>query len=61
MQVAAHNIVVFSDGDSVEMENVSNEKTRFLLIAGEPTEEPIVQHGKGFYCFRCCRSSLAHN
>uniref|UniRef100_H2Z502 Pirin n=1 Tax=Ciona savignyi TaxID=51511 RepID=H2Z502_CIOSA len=44
-EISAHHIVVFGDGDSVLLENRSNEQTRFLLIAGEPINEPVVQHG----------------
>nr|XP_002131723.4 pirin-like [Ciona intestinalis] len=44
-EVSAHHIVVFGDGDSIQLENRSNELTRFLLIAGEPVNEPVVQHG----------------
>jgi len=50
-KVTAHHTVVFGDGDSVEMENKSNDQTRFLLIAGEPLNEPVVQHGKDIFEF----------
>ncbi|KAH0918944.1 hypothetical protein HID58_026604 [Brassica napus] len=44
--VQAHSVVVFGKGDGVSVLNTSSSKLlRFLLIAGEPIGEPVVQHG----------------
>ncbi|CAD5326244.1 unnamed protein product [Arabidopsis thaliana] len=44
--VQAHNVVVFGTGDEVSVWNTSSSRPlRFLLIAGEPIGEPVVQHG----------------
>ena len=44
--VQAHHTIVFSkEGDTVQFKNDSNETSRFVLIGGEPINEPIVQHG----------------
>ncbi|XP_010456832.1 PREDICTED: putative pirin-like protein At3g59260 [Camelina sativa] len=44
--VEAHNVVVFGRGDYVSVKNTSSSRPlRFLLIAGEPIGEPVVQHG----------------
>ncbi|XP_022604975.1 pirin isoform X2 [Seriola dumerili] len=40
-RVEAHHTVVFGDGDCVKGSEVSH----FVLIAGEPLKEPVVQHG----------------
>eukprot|EP00158_Paraphelidium_tribonemae_P001832 Partr_v1_DN24857_c0_g1_i2_m29782 putative pirin (iron-binding nuclear protein) len=43
----AHNAIVFSSsGDVVAVENASGDtEAHFVLLAGEPINEPIVQHG----------------
>ncbi|CAN8280042.1 unnamed protein product [Cochlearia groenlandica] len=44
--VQAHSVVVFGTGDEVSVQNTSSHRPlRFLLIAGEPIGEPVVQHG----------------
>jgi len=45
--VSAHNVVVFGPGnDGVSVWNKSSSrKLRFVLIAGEPIGEPVVQYG----------------
>ncbi|KAG2324749.1 hypothetical protein Bca52824_007477 [Brassica carinata] len=44
--VQAHNVVVFGKGDGVSVLNTSSSRPlRFLLIAGEPIGEPVVQYG----------------
>uniref|UniRef100_M4CT95 Pirin C-terminal domain-containing protein n=1 Tax=Brassica campestris TaxID=3711 RepID=M4CT95_BRACM len=44
--VQAHTLVVFGTGDEVSVWNTSNYRPlRFLLIAGEPIGESVVQHG----------------
>ncbi|XP_054626726.1 pirin isoform X2 [Dunckerocampus dactyliophorus] len=39
-----HHTVVFGDGDCVRFENKGSEVCHFVLIAGEPIKEPVVQH-----------------
>lgn len=42
--VQAHNVVVFGTGDEVSVWNTSSSRSlRFLLIAGEPIGEPVVE------------------
>ncbi|KAL1189736.1 putative pirin-like protein [Cardamine amara subsp. amara] len=44
--VQAQNVVVFGTGDKVSVRNTSSSRPlRFLLIAGEPIGEPVVQDG----------------
>ncbi|CAN9507188.1 unnamed protein product [Ophioblennius macclurei] len=43
--VEPHHTVVFGDGDCVKVENKGSEVSHFVLIAGEPINEPTVQHG----------------
>ncbi|KAJ0255544.1 Pirin-1 [Hirschfeldia incana] len=44
--VQAHSVVVFGKGDGVSVLNTSSSRPlRFLLIAGEPIGEPVVQYG----------------
>ncbi|XP_023257436.1 pirin isoform X3 [Seriola lalandi dorsalis] len=43
-RVEAHHTVVFGDGDCVQVENKGSEVSHFVLIAGEPLKEPVVQH-----------------
>lgn len=44
--VPEHNVVVFGPGDEVSVQNTSWSRTlRFLLIAGKPIGELVVQHG----------------
>ena len=48
MVVDKHNAAILdSRGDRVTISNRSSigQKTRFLLLAGEPIREPVVQHG----------------
>ena len=42
----AHHTLVLGEGDFVEVENSGNEKLHFVLIAGQPLNEPVVQHGE---------------
>ncbi|XP_032812525.1 pirin isoform X1 [Petromyzon marinus] len=44
-RVEAHHTVVLGDGDHVIMQNQDREEAHFVLVAGEPLKEPIVQHG----------------
>ncbi|GLJ26814.1 hypothetical protein SUGI_0523310 [Cryptomeria japonica] len=45
--VGAHHTLLLSSGDglSVWNNNVNNKPCRFLLIGGQPLNEPVVQHG----------------
>ncbi|XP_034412871.1 pirin isoform X2 [Cyclopterus lumpus] len=40
-----HHTVVLGDGDCVKVENKGSEVSHFVLIAGEPIKEPVVQRG----------------
>lgn len=42
----AHHTLVLGDGDYIEVENTGSEKLHFVLIAGQPLNESVVQHGK---------------
>ncbi|XP_028331205.1 pirin [Gouania willdenowi] len=44
-RIEPHHTVVLGDGDSVRVENKGSEVSHFVLIAGEPIKEPVVQHG----------------
>ena len=41
----AHHTLILSQGDSLRFANNSNSRLHFVLIAGKPLNEPIVQHG----------------
>ena len=41
-----HQTLVFSDGEHVEVHNKQNEVCHFVLIGGQPLNEPIVQYGR---------------
>ncbi|KAI4370413.1 hypothetical protein MLD38_018767 [Melastoma candidum] len=43
--VQPHNLLVLGGGDGVSVWNKSSEALRFVLIAGQPLNEPVVQHG----------------
>ena len=40
-----HHTLVLTKGDSVFFKNESDEQLHFTLIAGQPLNEPVVQHG----------------
>ncbi len=42
----AHQTIVFSDGDTVEVHNTGSDVCHFVLIGGKPLNEPIVQYGE---------------
>ncbi|KAM5569960.1 pirin-like protein [Rosa sericea] len=42
---SAHHILVLGPGDGVSVCNKSSEPLRFVLIGGQPINEPVVQHG----------------
>ncbi|XP_020768288.1 pirin isoform X3 [Odocoileus virginianus] len=44
-KIEPHHTVVLGEGDSVHVENKDPERSHFVLIAGEPLKEPVVQHG----------------
>ncbi|XP_029902821.1 pirin isoform X2 [Myripristis murdjan] len=44
-RIEPHHTVVFGDGDCVKVENKGSEVSHFVLIAGEPIKEPVVQQG----------------
>ncbi|KAE8663067.1 Pirin-like protein [Hibiscus syriacus] len=44
--ISANHVAVLGPGDGVSVWNKSSSKTlRFVLIAGQPLNEPVVQHG----------------
>ncbi|XP_020585591.1 pirin-like protein [Phalaenopsis equestris] len=43
--VSGHHNLVLSKGDGVRVWNRSEGKLRFLLIAGQPLDEPVVKYG----------------
>lgn len=40
-----HHTLQLGPGDSIKVENKGKEPARFVLIAGKPLNEPVVQHG----------------
>jgi len=40
-----HSTIVLEDGDHVTIENKGSKTCHFVLIGGQPLNEPIVQHG----------------
>ncbi|XP_062383483.1 pirin [Sardina pilchardus] len=44
-RIEPHHTLVLEDGDSIQVENKATEDSHFVLIAGEPIDEPVVQHG----------------
>ncbi|XP_072527358.1 pirin isoform X1 [Salminus brasiliensis] len=44
-EIEPHHTVVLEGGDCVKLENKASEEAHFVLIAGEPIKEPVVQHG----------------
>ncbi|XP_022418425.1 pirin isoform X1 [Delphinapterus leucas] len=44
-KIEPHHTAVLGEGDSVQVENKDPERNHFVLIAGEPLREPVVQHG----------------
>uniref|UniRef100_A0A6I8NFK4 Pirin n=1 Tax=Ornithorhynchus anatinus TaxID=9258 RepID=A0A6I8NFK4_ORNAN len=44
-KVEPHHTAVLGEGDSVQVENKDPERSHFILVAGEPIKEPVVQHG----------------
>ncbi|XP_057218638.1 pirin [Triplophysa rosa] len=43
--IEPHHTVFFEDGDYVSVENKEADESHFVLIAGEPIKEPVVQYG----------------
>jgi len=43
--VAAHHVLVLSPGDGFSVWNKSSKPLRFVLIGGQPINEPVVQYG----------------
>ncbi|EPY73643.1 pirin-like protein [Camelus ferus] len=44
-KIEPHHTAVLGDGDNVQVENKDLERSHFILIAGEPLREPVVQYG----------------
>ncbi|XP_051768108.1 pirin isoform X1 [Ctenopharyngodon idella] len=43
--IEPHHTVVLEDGECIRIENKAAEESHFVLIAGAPINEPVVQHG----------------
>lgn len=43
--IEPHHTVVFDDGEYISVENKAADESHFVLIAGEPIKEPVVQYG----------------
>ncbi|KAJ3683531.1 hypothetical protein LUZ60_013758 [Juncus effusus] len=43
--IKSHHCIVFGEGDGVEVWNKGEGALRFVLVGGEPLDEPVVQHG----------------
>ncbi|XP_053562052.1 pirin isoform X1 [Bombina bombina] len=44
-KIEAHHTAVLDDGEHARFENKDEELSHFVLVAGEPIKEPVVQHG----------------
>ncbi|XP_065436427.1 pirin isoform X1 [Chrysemys picta bellii] len=44
-KIEPHHTAVLDDGDCVQLENKGPEISHFVLVAGEPIKESVVQHG----------------
>lgn len=44
-QCHVHHTIVLSKGDSISFRNIQDEELHFILIAGQPLNEPVAQHG----------------
>ncbi|XP_078088402.1 pirin isoform X3 [Mustelus asterias] len=44
-RIEPHHVAILDDGEHIQMENKDHEVARFVLIAGEPINEPVVKHG----------------
>ncbi|XP_053243146.1 pirin isoform X1 [Podarcis raffonei] len=44
-KIEPHHTAVLDDGDCIQFENKDPEVSHFVLVAGEPIKEPVVQHG----------------
>ncbi|XP_038658657.1 pirin isoform X2 [Scyliorhinus canicula] len=44
-RIEPHHVAILDDGENVQVENKDHEVSRFVLIAGEPINEPVVKHG----------------
>lgn len=45
MPAGAHNVLVLGQGDGLSVWNSGMKPLRFVLIAGQPLNEPVVQYG----------------
>lgn len=43
--VTAHDVLVLGHGDGLSVWNKTSKPLRFVLIAGQPLNEPVVQYG----------------
>ncbi|XP_073058889.1 pirin-like protein [Primulina eburnea] len=45
LPVSAHHLLLLGSGDGLDAYNKSSKSLRFILVGGEPLEEPVVQYG----------------
>uniref|UniRef100_A0A803Q5X0 Pirin-like protein n=2 Tax=Cannabis sativa TaxID=3483 RepID=A0A803Q5X0_CANSA len=43
--ISAHHVLVLGPGDGLSVWNRSSKPLRFVLVGGQPLNEPVVQHG----------------
>ncbi|KAI0523081.1 hypothetical protein KFK09_005471 [Dendrobium nobile] len=43
--ISSHHVLILSNGDGLKVWNKSGRPLRFVLIGGEPLNEPVVQYG----------------
>ncbi|CAA2995583.1 Hypothetical predicted protein [Olea europaea subsp. europaea] len=43
--IKAHHVLVFGPGEGLSVWNKSSNPLRFVLVGGQPLNEPVVQHG----------------
>eukprot|EP00252_Welwitschia_mirabilis_P005982 TRINITY_DN1659_c0_g1_i1.p1 TRINITY_DN1659_c0_g1~~TRINITY_DN1659_c0_g1_i1.p1 ORF type:complete len:203 (+),score=22.25 TRINITY_DN1659_c0_g1_i1:886-1494(+) len=43
--IGAHHTVLLSSGDGISVWNKSSQPCRFILVGGQPLNEPVVQYG----------------
>ena len=43
--ISAVHLIVFADGDSIQVQSTPDSGVRFMLMAGAPFKEPIVPYG----------------
>jgi quercetin 2,3-dioxygenase len=44
-KVTAPRLIVFEDGDQIEVKTAADRSVRFLLVSGKPLNEPVARYG----------------